>query len=248
MKKQFFNNQNLIVIVSLIMMCTLTSCIRKKRDKGKMVTRTLKVDDFHSMNISGNATVVYHVGPKTSVKVSGYEADVQDLKASVTDGCLSIDYGKGGGSSSVIVLFNNNSYYDVTIDVIAPHIDACKVTGNAYMEMASPIIEPRFELTLKGNSNCDFGPLKVDSAVVTLKGNSYATFKSVTAKHAAISLSGNSNVNVNLENAGDVDIKGKGNADVTLTGTLWGKVSTDISGNMQIDNQTIPVKQYKPHK
>ena len=90
----------LSIMLCMVLMCSMTSCIRKQEDKGKEVSKILKVTDFHSIKASGNATVVCHTGPTASVKVSGYEADLKQVKVSVEDGCLLVNQSSTWDSSS----------------------------------------------------------------------------------------------------------------------------------------------------
>ena len=234
----------LSIMLCMVLMCSMTSCIRKQEDKGKEVSKILKVTDFHSIKASGNATVVCHTGPTASVKVSGYEADLKQVKVSVEDGCLLVNQSSTWDSRKGTIFSGMSN--SVTIEVTAPKLDGCQVEGNAEVQMMDQMTVPRFTLVAFGNASCDMSDLQSDSLSVQLSGNSSAQLCSATvAQYAKVSLAGNSDAQIKLDHAGKVDVDAAGNASVTLTGTLIGKVQSQVAGNADINNQTTQVKPKK---
>lgn len=240
--KRYFGLLSMMLCV--VLMCSMTSCIRKKQDQGKKVTQSIKVTDFHRIKVSGNAAVVCRTGAVASVKVSGYEADLKQVKVTVEDGCLEVNQSSTWESrpGSLFSSFSNTA----TIYVTVPQLDGCQVEGNADVRIEDKMTAPRFALVVFGNASCDMKALQSDSLSVQISGNASANVHAAAvAKYARVSSAGNSDVQILLDHAGNVDADATGNSSVTLTGTLTGKVQSEVAGNADINNQTTQVKPIK---
>ncbi len=228
------------IIMCMVLMCSMTSCIRKKQDLGKKVSQTQKVDDFQRIKVTGNAVVVCHKGAATAVKVSGYEAEMKQVTVKVEDGCLIVNQSSASAIRQGAIFSTNTN--TVVIDVTVPQLDGCEVSGNADVRIQDTMTVPRFALDVSGNASCYMQALASDSLSMQVSGNADATLDlAAIAKYVYVGSGGNASAQLFLEHAGDVEAEAVGNADITLTGTYTGKLNSQASGNSSVENHANKV-------
>ncbi|WP_077195275.1 GIN domain-containing protein [Prevotella ihumii] len=244
MKKIFvmaFNVCLSIVACGLI----FTSCIRKKQDLGKEITKNIKVDSFQDIEVLGNTYVEIVPGDTFKVVVEGKEQLVNNIVAKVKDGVLTIDqkeekqWRKGEISFKV---FSRKDYW-ATVRITMPALRCVAVGGNANINTLEPMQGDSVNFTVDGNGSIDITGLKTKLLQIGVEGNASMDFKNLTAQRTAVTIDGNCRLDSHFVNSGAVEMRIDGNASVNLTGTTESEPVCRTNGNSSIvDNTTRMVK------
>ena len=90
MKKIFGFTFN-VCLSMLVFALLLTSCVRKKHDLGKVITKEVKVTPFQDIAVYGNATVHIVPGDTYKVVIKGKQKLVGSVEVEQSEGGLTIN-------------------------------------------------------------------------------------------------------------------------------------------------------------
>ncbi|MCR5078113.1 MAG: DUF2807 domain-containing protein [Prevotella sp.] len=243
MKKIF---SNAIIINIAICMIGLTSCIRKKPDYGKEVTRTVKVSEFQQIKLDGNAIVHIAQGNKYGVTIKVKEKLLPYIKVTEKDGVLTVfqddvPMQQASGAIHINDLGTNNGTV-ANVYITVKNIKSLVQQGNASIDIAEPMSLDSLYMGIGGNSSIDINQLTVKGLNVVILGNASVDFNSLTADKAAFGISGNADMDVIFKNTGAAIVKVLGNASISLSGTTQKEIEQHVTGNASITDNTTRTK------
>lgn len=246
MKKIALNK--IFVCVSMII-CTMffTSCIRKKQDNGKMLTKEIKVTPFQDLFLMGNATVSLIPGDTFKVVVRGKEKFVKEVTMKVENGVLIIDekdHNVGGKGELSFGNFNFSDYR-AEVYVTMPTLRNIRQEGNSDIHIVKPMKGDSVMFDIQGNSSINIAELTSKTFKLNIDGNSSVNVEALTADRTNVGIFGNSSMDINFVNAGDAQIGIEGNAFVSLRGTTKTEPICTVNGNGSINNKTVRCQKSK---
>lgn len=228
----------LAALASLLMLATSCEDVLGVKGKGDKITETRNVDDFHALDISGNAQVDLRVDSVYRVEVTCEESIIDFLETVEDDGVLKVHF--------------DRDVYDVDglrVRVWAPNWDAIETSGSVDVNAPDLISGDDLRLKLSGSGNMrlfnvDFQ--QVDALVsgdgnITLGGSAHTLDVTISGSGnfdgfdcpvqvAKVVVSGNGNVGLDVSEQLDVTISGSGNVEYKGDPV----VTTQISGSGKV--------------
>jgi hypothetical protein len=185
---------------ALIVLLFFTSC---KKEGMETITRDMNVVNFSKLNLGSNFDINVKQGTAFSVTATGRERDVNDLRSSIQNGELKINYRN----------FIEKRKH-VTVNIIMPSLTQFEFTGNSRINVNGftetvkvngnvngnskatvRINAPEFKLDVSGNSDLILtGQATRVEAKAT--GDSFIDTYAVPAQRGSTQASGNSKIKV----------------------------------------------------
>jgi|GEM_PF-625599 len=185
------------------------------RGNANIISSERPVSAFHSIRISGNATVYFHVSPEYRAVVS-VDSNLDEHARVYTDnGVLRIGTRRG----------RNYSFTRYTVEVYAPSLSAVTIYGAGRFEGRDTIVTSSFMSNVSGFGKIE-GSFESDffSAVISGSGD-------ITA-HAV-----SNNTNVRISGSGSVRLTGRSdeiNASISGSGDLLGREFQTNNADLRI--------------
>lgn len=225
-----------LLFAAFVVMGVLTSCADitgMKKDNSPKVKVKRTVEPFTGICINGSSDVYYTQGDTTSVVVVGRENTVKNLKTSVRDGELIIEWKDESLINKVI-----NKGVDIYIvspklesviingcgDFKAKHrvdADSLKVwvDGTGDIEMKGVVCE-NIDVRLKGTGDININNLACRKSGIVLHGTGDIDIKQFDVEQTTVDLKGVGDIDLKMENCGSVTCSLGGVGDIELSGTL----------------------------
>lgn len=165
--------------------------------------RTFKINgNIKALEAAGNVKVVYTVGPKVSVVATTEQDFMQYVKVSLKNGKLSVGYWSDKGNAP-----------DAVVRITAPALASYEASGNAKLEVKSPVKAGNLKASAENNATLEF-----DSPV--------------DFKTAAFAATGNSTLEVEeASKGGSLKAESHGNATLKIEGITLDKLTASTEGN-----------------
>lgn len=208
------------IMIMALSVASLSSCIRKASDvfgeeKGalKSVTKTINVEDFDKIEVSGGALEVYYTqSDTTSLRVEVPERYLNRVEIENEGGQLSIRYeGTKGGKGRYVPLSGNTSNLGGPLKVYVSSKTLRKVgiAGAGDFYCRQPLQTDRLDMSIAGAGDIDLAD--------------------VTAKRIEASIAGAGDIEL-LARKADVDLSIAGAGDIEGTLVDCGNVTSSIAG------------------
>jgi len=201
----------MILILSLVGLVLLfASCIsiggNQIRGTGQVVSRTMDVDEFDSIDVSGNFVIVYRQSSEMALTITMQENLFDHLNVNTRNGTLTVGSRRGFDTSTA----NRPRMY-----VYAPYLVSADFSGAVNASDWDNIEVERFVLDISGAASVNFG-LYVERLDIDASGAASITLWG-SANNIDINGSGALNIRAtDLEiEGGSVDVSGAAN--VTLS-------------------------------
>jgi hypothetical protein len=224
-------NNKIIWIATIIAICiSCASCINiitiPKKGNGNITTSERIVSTFQKINVSGSATVRFHISQEYRVVVT-VDENLAEYVEIVTRG-NTLNIGTKSGSYS---------FTKFVVDVYAPTVIGVSVSGSGSFENLDKITVSTFESSVSGSGNIKgtveskkFSARISGSGRITVAGNSQDT-------DIHISGSGRFIGSEFVTNNASARISGSGNAEIHVTDNL----RASISGSGSINYRGNPI-------
>ncbi|WP_155952954.1 GIN domain-containing protein [Prevotella sp. HUN102] len=224
----------------LISGLVFTSCLRKRADYGKTMTKEVKVSSFENIDVQGNVSIIIHQSDTFAVKITGLEKLLSRVKVAVKDNTLYVSEDEYRGLEDVKLIFTNDGV-GTKIDVYMPSISGLKQYGNSDIEMSN-MQSDSLMMSIMGNADIDVENLKAKYLGFAITGNASSDFEGLTVEKGVFDITGNADLDANFKDAGEVEVSLKGNSSVELTGTTRLAPRTSNNGNSSIEDNTVRTK------
>ncbi len=183
--------------------------------QGKEITRNFKVGDFTDIHISGGFDVYFVQGNTTSIKVTGKEDDVMNVKITKKGKNLSFVHGNKSNGTS----FFSKSSGNISVFITSPNLRAISIIGSGAFYAKEKIDTDIMKITISGSGYVSLKDIICDKASMEITGSgSINASKIITAK-ASSTISGSGTITLNnatiisaqneIYGSGTIKIRGK---------------------------------------
>lgn len=229
-----------IVNVSLIFAACLflfSSCIRKKGDFGKVVTKNISVEKFQELEVAALVPVHIIQGKKCSIKVKGPERLLSYLDFDVINGKLTVQM-KNPDSAFGQVFFpysmgkvNSN----IEVYITAPTLTHINLYGSNSVIFSDSITLDNLIINSDFGCNVTINKMRINQLNFVIADDIGINIKSLTAKQANFDISGNSKIRLNSGHIDNTSFSIAGNADLKIRNLTTKKARFAVSGNADLD-------------
>ena len=239
MKKIFGFTFN-VCLSMLVFALLLTSCVRKKHDLGKVITKEVKVTPFQDIAVYGNATVHIVPGDTYKVVIKGKQKLVGSVEVEQSEGGLTINDARNNIFPDNELRFGKLTKEDFVADVYItmPTLHNVYLESNASLSIDKAMTADSVSFGILGNSSVDIAGLTAKELKIKAQGNMTMGFAHLTVDRMQAEVQGNASVDVNFDMGGDVDFIMQGNGSATLSGVTRNKPNCTMSGNVSVDDRT----------
>ena len=239
MKKIFgftFNVCLSMVVFALL----LTSCVHKKQDLGKVITKEIKVMPFKDIEVHGNASVHIVPGNTYKVIVKGRQKLITSMEVELIGSNLVVNDTQNGIFPKNELRFGTITSKDTRTDVYItmPTLHNVYLESNASLSIDKAMTADSVSFGMLGNSSVDIAGLTAKELKIKAQGNMNMGFAHLTVDRMQAEVQGNASVDVNFDMGGDVDFIMQGNGSATLSGVTRNKPNCTMSGNGSVDDRT----------
>lgn len=195
------------------------------KGEGSVETRTLEVDSFEEVHVSGNPRVFIKKGEQQRVEVKGQANVLDELETEVN-----------GGAWDVTFRRCLRDHEPVEVYITVPELTSASVGGSGYLELQDVFESEDFDASVSGSGDMKL-QLDTDHLTSRISGSGTITAAGEANRHdLSISGSGNNNSFELRSEEAEVDISGSGQAEVNVRRTL----EVDISGSGRVHHKGNP--------
>ncbi|MFC2090373.1 GIN domain-containing protein [Bacteroidota bacterium] len=189
------------IIVASITLASCSDSFDRVTGDGPIVTRTLQLDPFSSIEMQGIDDVYITYGTEQSVRVEGHENIIARIKTAVVNGTWYIE------------LENENyGHYELTYYLQMPAIENIASSGTGDVIISESMQLEDVSISLVGTGSFLGFPLSADNCNVDISGS------------GDCEITVNNSLDVIIDGTGSVYYKGSPQVNADITGT--GKVNS----------------------
>ncbi|HVG57583.1 MAG TPA: head GIN domain-containing protein [Hyalangium sp.] len=214
--------------VALIVPTLLLSAVAFAEDPAKGSVRD--VPDFDGVQVSNGLSAKVTVGPK-SVRITGDEKQVSQVRTEVVDGKLVVKMEKKGW-------FGSNSGKGVQITISSPKVTSVEASGGADVE-AEVSASESFVAEASGGGDVSVSNLDVKKLKVDVSGGAEATVKG-RAELADMEASGGAEIHARDLSLKTLKVDASGGCSVEANPT--DSISADVSGGSSVHVDSAPTQ------
>lgn len=228
MNKRFLQ---LCMAVVMVFSATAFSQVNAQTHSAKSIAKgeVMNFKNYTEIHLNGSVDVVYTQGNEYSFEVVSDHSSANIVKASVSNGVLSV------GLNSSIISKLKNSFFNVKVYITSPKLDAVRVNGSGEFQVRGGLVcDKDFKVYMKGSGDFDCHKLEAENLFVTLSGSGDIEVKGIVAKTAKVHLNGSGDVELSGQvNTADYDLIGSG--DISAEKLYAERVSAVVCGSGDID-------------
>lgn len=239
MKKIFGLTFNVCLSI-LVFALLFTSCVRKKREMGKVITKEIKVTPFQDLSLFSNSTVNIIPGDTFKVVVKGKEKLIANVSAKVENGVLKVSDTRELFSNRNELNFGNFTREDYFTDIYItmPTLRNIYQEGNSSININKTMTGDSIYIDMLGNSDFNIAGLTAKSLKMNVQGNASVDLAHLTVDRTNVDVLGNASMDLMFDLGGDVNLGIQGNASATLTGVTRNQPVYKMQGNGSVDDRT----------
>ena len=225
-----------IINLSLVFAACLflfSSCIRKKGDFGKVVTKNISVEKFQELEVAALVPVHIIQGKKCSIKVKGPERLLSYLDFDVINGKLTVQI-KNPDSVFGQVFFpysmgkvNSN----IEVYITAPTLTHINLYGSNPIIFSDSITLDNLIINSDFGCNVTINKMRINQLNFVIADDIGINIKSLTAKQANFDISGNGKIRLNSGHIDNTSFSIAGNADLKIRNLTAKKARFAVPGN-----------------
>lgn len=226
--------------ISLILAACLfvfSSCIRKKADYGKMVTKNIPVEKFNELEVAALVPVHIIQGKECCIKVKGPEELLSYMNFDVEEGKLVIQMKElDSGFGIPFYSFKRDKVTrKVEVYVTVPTLTYMLLEGTSPIFFPDSITLDKLNITSNGTSNININKMMINQLNISINGVSDVNIKSLAAKQANFDISGSSDIKMNSGHVDNTSFSISGNADLKIRNLTAKKARFTVPGNADLD-------------
>lgn len=164
---------------------------------GKLVEQVRQIDDFTALKSFIAADISYEQGPAPSLKISGGENVLKNLKTEVKDGKLTIEL---DGNFSMT--------HEIKIVMTSPSLKSVAFSGAGKLT-ATNLKGDKFKAKLSGSGRVKLSG-ESESVNLSLSGSGNIDASNLRASELDVDLSGSGSIHGYAENSAEGDLSGSG--------------------------------------
>lgn len=213
----------------------LGACVIVPAEKrGKKVSRTVKVKEFHDVVLNGMADVIFVQGDSFSVRVEGREKDIECLKveSEAQTLCISHEMNKANEQGEVIFMSDGAAMVEnITVYVTAPDLKHVMVTGTGDFKCEGNLAVDLLELKVSGTGDVDFKRIQAKELTMEITGTGDVEIDHAVAEQVSAVVNGAGDLKLNGQDVGKTLLTVNGSGDAKVDFTHCGKAVVDVSGS-----------------
>ena len=226
--------------ISLILAACLfvfSSCIRKKADYGKVVTKNIPVEKFNELEVAALVPVHIIQGKECCIKVKGPEELLSNMNYDVEEGKLEIPMkARDAGFGIPVDSFKRDKVTrKVEVYVTVPTLTYMLLEGTSPIFFPDSITLDKLNITSNGTSNININKMMINQLNISINGVSDVNIKSLAAKQANFDISGSGDIKMNSGHVDNTSFSIAGNADLKIRNLTAKKARFAVSGNTDLD-------------
>ena len=239
MKKIFGFTFNVCLSI-LVFALLFTSCVHKKRDMGKVITKEIKVTPFQDLSLFSNSTVNIIPGDTFKVVVKGKEKLIANISAKVENGVLKVSDTREFFSNRNELNFGNFTREDYFTDIYItmPALRNIYQEGNSFININKTMTGDNIYIDILGNSDLNIAGLTAKSLKMNVQGNASVDLAHLTVDRTNVDVLGNASMDLMFDLGGDVNLDIQGNGSATLTGVTRNQPIYKMQGNGSVNDRT----------
>jgi hypothetical protein len=193
---------------------------------GSDVTKSLSVDDFHSLALSVNGEINLKQGNSTSVEVTGQQNIIDNLNLEVKDGKWRIKFKKK--------MVRN--YHKLKFNITMKEVESIAVSGSGDIIGKSNIKADDLNVSVSGSGDIDLD-VDADDISSAISGSGDISLAG-SASSFSIAISGSGDVQASNLASEDVSVRVSGSGDVSVHAT--GTLNVSMSGSGDVSYKGSP--------
>ncbi|AKD03886.1 head GIN domain-containing protein [Pontibacter korlensis] len=229
-----------MLLASVALLATITSCDDDGfclKGEGDAESRTLELEPFRGVDVSGDTKVYIRRGSGQQVEVRGQGNILDELETDVQNGVWGIEFGRC-----------LRKHETVEVYITVPELDQAHVGGSGAVTLEDVFETRNFETSVSGSGDIllrlvseqvnarisGSGTIRAggiaENQDISISGSGKYRAFDVNSRAVEVSVSGSGEVEVNVDEQLDVDISGSGR--VYYTGNP--SVNSSISGSGKV--------------
>jgi hypothetical protein len=190
-------------IFAALVIFMLVSCRKESiRGSGPIVTRTLSIGTFSSVEAHYDIDAVVTYENVAEVKVTGYDNLVNILEPELDNGVLKLKYSKQ---------FNNIRNGNIRFDITLPMIQRTSIYGSGDIRVKGFLTGTQFTAGIFGSGDVIVENSKYQSTTLDIYGSGKVEAQGLQAKHAVVNVYGSGHSYISVSNRLVAKIFGSGN-------------------------------------
>jgi hypothetical protein len=214
--------------VALIVPTLLLSAAAFAEEPGKGATRD--VPDFDGVQVSNGLKAKVTVGPK-SVRISGDEKQVSQVRTEVVDGKLVVKMEKSSW-------FSSHSSKGILVTISSPKVTSVEASGGADVDAEASATET-FEAEASGGADINVRNLDAKKLKIDVSGGSEATLNGRTDM-ADMDASGGAEIHAQELSIKVLNVDASGGCTVEANPTE--RIAADVSGGSTVHVDSAPAQ------
>lgn len=208
-----------------VLLCCTTSCLGVKGSKN-YVTKTMKVDNFTTLHISGSPDVTYtQQAGKPKVEVYTSDNILEYLDIYVENGILNVGFKKG--------LKTNLSYNKLEVRITSETLNDVKVAGSGDFRLMNGLKTDNLNITVAGSGEVEGNGITCSNLGFKVAGSGEISCKDIRCDILGVIVAGSGEMELNDLSANEVGVKIAGSGDVTLNGRT-DEATYEIAGSGEL--------------
>lgn len=229
-----------IINLSLVFAACLflfSSCIRKKGDFGKVVTKNISVEKFQELEVAALVPVHIIQGKKCSIKVKGKERLLSYLDFDVIDGKLTVQIKNPDSAFGQLFFPYNMEKVNSNIElyITASNLTHINLQGSNPIIFSDSITLDNLIINSDFGCNVTINKMRINQLNFVIADDMGINIKSLTAKQANFDISGNGKIRLNSGHIDNTSFSIAGNADLKIRNLTAKKARFAVPGNADLD-------------
>jgi len=200
--------------------------------EGKIIEKTLQLDKFSKIELSGSTKVYIKEGNTQSVRIKAQSNLIELLNTAIIDGEWDIQFSECIKTKETIEIY-----------IVIPLVEKLEIKGSGEIISDGTLSNDKLELEIKGSGEMEL-IINAKDLISKIAGSGDLKLKGETEKHS-ISIKGSGDIKAYelISNETEVSIKGSGdvkiNTNESLEVEIFGSGDVSYKGNAQKVNSNI---------
>ncbi|MDR0939564.1 MAG: DUF2807 domain-containing protein [Mediterranea sp.] len=186
------------------------------------ITKEMKMDNFHAVNLQGSGNVAYRQGDEPRVEIYGSDNVVEKLDVFVEGGTLYLKYKKG-------VRVRGDS--KLSYRVYSPELNGLSINGAGNVMFANGVnSQGDLSVTINGSGNIKGEAMRCRDLSVKINGSGRVDLKGIESASCSFAINGSGDLRLG-GTSGTIDMRISGAGNIRADELKAGSVSVGISGS-----------------
>ncbi len=229
------NNMKIKLLLLPILAFALQACNIDKtvKNNDNYVNRNISVNDFTDICIE-SSDVYFTQGAQTSVKITGNEEDIKQIKIYNKDNTLHIE--KVSKNLSLMSLLRNPRN-KINVFVTSPNLRGVHIMGSGNLCAEKGIDTDRMKIKITGSGYVEMKSIICDLSSIDIMGSGSINIDNITTAQSNMRIMGSGSINISKSAIKNVAGNISGSGSIELDNANIGYAKSEINGSGSIDIQ-----------